>query len=240
MEPTPERRTFTGTPADVGAQSGEWLLRWAERPVVRRDWLGRGQVAHRDWTFADTGEVLCYGSGSASGWRLHAIKRRFPDRITEARTLYPAGRKRARPGQESLPADPDPTGCLFHHAHSAEIDHQRLRSRPAPGARGPAVVAGRRRAPAAARRAIRCRRPPHGGSLGALGPSQRSTILPRETTVGSCPAPVPQSTTQKWNQPCPSLPRTRVVPAGAPRLAASVEGLRRTPCGLVSRPVSGR
>jgi hypothetical protein len=84
-EPTPERRTFIGTPADVGARSGEWLRRWVERPVVRREWRCRGQVVMDEWAFADTGEVLCFGG--ASGWRRRAIRRRPPDLVTEARTM---------------------------------------------------------------------------------------------------------------------------------------------------------
>jgi hypothetical protein len=84
-EPTPERRTFTGAPADVGARSGEWLLRWAERPVVRSDWLHRGQVVMSEWAFADSGKVLCVRG--ASGQRRHAIRRRPPDRVIEALTM---------------------------------------------------------------------------------------------------------------------------------------------------------
>jgi hypothetical protein len=62
---------------------------------------------------------------------------------------------------------------------------------------------GRRRAPAAARRAIRCR-PPHGGSLGALGPSQRSTILPTETTATTSRSR-PGERLQGAGQPGPDL-----------------------------------
>ena len=83
-EPTPERRTFTGAPADVGARSGEWLLRWVERPVVRREWLSRGQVVMNEWAFADTGQVLSIGG--AFGSRRREILRRPPDRVIEART----------------------------------------------------------------------------------------------------------------------------------------------------------
>lgn len=84
-EPTPGRRTFTGAPADVGARSGEWLLRWVERPVVRREWLRRGQVVMNEWAFADSAECLCFGG--SFGWRRRAIRRRPPDRVTEARTM---------------------------------------------------------------------------------------------------------------------------------------------------------
>jgi len=84
-EPTPERRTFTGAPADVGALSGECLLRWVERPVVRREWLCSGQVVMNEWAFADTGEVLCFGG--AFGSRRRAIRRRPADRVIEARTM---------------------------------------------------------------------------------------------------------------------------------------------------------
>lgn len=84
-EPTPLRRTFTGAPADVGARSGEWLRCRVERPVVRREWLRRGQAVLHEWAFADTGELLCLRG--VSDWRRHAIRCRPPDRVTEARTM---------------------------------------------------------------------------------------------------------------------------------------------------------
>jgi hypothetical protein len=84
-EPTPAHCTFTGAPADAGVRSGEWLLRWVGRPVVRREWLRQSRVVMQEWAFADSGDVLCIGG--AFGPERRELKCRHPDRVIQARTM---------------------------------------------------------------------------------------------------------------------------------------------------------
>lgn len=56
--PTEDGFRVTGTPAEMAEQGAALLQRYAERPIVRHEWLHRGRVYADCYIFDDTGERL--------------------------------------------------------------------------------------------------------------------------------------------------------------------------------------
>jgi len=59
--PTSDGFLANGTPGELAAQGAALLRKFASRPVVRHEWLHRGQVYADCYLFEDTGERLAEG-----------------------------------------------------------------------------------------------------------------------------------------------------------------------------------
>jgi hypothetical protein len=76
--PTSLAFTASGNPAELAVVTADWFETIWRRPVVRYEWLRRGQVYADRYLFADTGQSLCEG-------RVRTANLTTPDRIVHVR-----------------------------------------------------------------------------------------------------------------------------------------------------------